>query len=87
MRKIYEYTGTLGIVPGLSTTTPSLGRRRGPGGKHGRSGAARYLAIGRIGGDAGRMAEFNKEQQDKLRKAKDAAELDVIDSPFHQSRP
>jgi Protein of unknown function (DUF499) len=39
--------------------------------------ARRYLAVGRIVGDAGRMAEFNKDQQDKLKKARDAAELDV----------
>ncbi len=39
--------------------------------------ARRYLAIGRITGDGGRMAEFNKEQQEKLKKARDAAELDV----------
>jgi hypothetical protein len=39
--------------------------------------ARRYLAVGRIVGDAGRMAEFNKDQQEKLKKARDAAELDV----------
>ena len=37
----------------------------------------RYLAIGRIVGDAARMAEFNKEQKDELKKMRDAAELDV----------
>ncbi len=39
--------------------------------------ARRYLAIGRIVGDAQRMAEFNKEQQKELKDARDAAELDV----------
>jgi hypothetical protein len=39
--------------------------------------ARRYLAIGRIVGDAARMAEFNKEQKDELKKMKDTAELDV----------
>jgi len=37
----------------------------------------RYLAIGQIVGDAGRMAEFNPEQREELKKALDAAELDV----------
>jgi len=37
----------------------------------------RYLAIGRIVGDADRMGEFNKEQRDELKKAQEAAELDV----------
>jgi hypothetical protein len=39
--------------------------------------ARRYLAIGRIVGDSERMAEFAKEQKDKLRNERDAAELDV----------
>jgi len=39
--------------------------------------ARRYLAIGRIVGDADRMSEFNKEQRDELKKAQEAAELDV----------
>ena len=39
--------------------------------------ARRYLAIGRIVGDADRMAEFNKEQRDELKKSLDSAELDV----------
>jgi hypothetical protein len=37
----------------------------------------RYLAIGRIVGDATRMAEFNKEQREIFKKALDSAELDV----------
>jgi hypothetical protein len=39
--------------------------------------ARRYLAIGRITGDAGRMAEFNDEQKKALKKMQEAAELDV----------
>lgn len=37
----------------------------------------RYLAIGRIVGDAARMSEFNKEQREIFKKALDSAELDV----------
>ncbi len=39
--------------------------------------AQRYLAIGRITGDAERMAEFHEEQRTKLKKMGEAAELDV----------
>jgi hypothetical protein len=39
--------------------------------------ARRYLAIGRILGDAERMAAFNKEQKEKLKNERDAAELNV----------
>lgn len=39
--------------------------------------ARRYLAVGRIVGDADRMSEFNKEQREELKKARDSAELDV----------
>jgi hypothetical protein len=39
--------------------------------------ARRYLAIGRITGDAERMAEFHEEQRTKLKKMGEAAELDV----------
>lgn len=37
----------------------------------------RYLAIHRIVNDSGRMNELNKEQREKLKKARDSAELDV----------
>jgi hypothetical protein len=37
----------------------------------------RHLAISRIVGDAARMAEFTKEQRDKLKAFRDASELDV----------
>jgi len=39
--------------------------------------ARRYLAIGRIVGEAERMSEFNREQRDELKKAKDFNELEV----------
>ena len=39
--------------------------------------AQRYLAVRRIVGDADRMAEFSKEQREKLKNMQDAAELDV----------
>ena len=39
--------------------------------------ARRYLAIGRIMGDADRMGTFNKQQKDELKKAQEVAELDV----------
>ena len=39
--------------------------------------ARRYLAIGRILGDAERMSEFNDEQRGALKKLKGEAELDV----------
>jgi len=37
----------------------------------------KYLAVNRIVGDSGRMAEFNKDQKEKLTAARNAAELDV----------
>ena len=39
--------------------------------------ARRFLAIGRIVGDAERMQTFAKEQKEKLKAARDTAELDV----------
>ncbi len=39
--------------------------------------AQRYLAIGRIVGDADRMREFHEEQRQRLKKMAEAAELDV----------
>ena len=39
--------------------------------------AQRYLAIGRITGDAERLSEFHVEQRKKLKKMGEAAELDV----------
>jgi hypothetical protein len=39
--------------------------------------AQRYLAIGRIVGDAERMREFHEEQRQRLKKMAEAAELDV----------
>jgi predicted AAA+ superfamily ATPase len=37
----------------------------------------KYLAVNRILGDATRMAEFTKDQKEKLKAARDGAELDV----------
>jgi predicted AAA+ superfamily ATPase len=37
----------------------------------------KYLAVNRIVGDSARMAEFNKDQKEKLNAARNAAELDV----------
>ena len=39
--------------------------------------AQRYLAIGRIVGDTGRLQEFHEEQRTRLKKMAEAAELDV----------
>lgn len=39
--------------------------------------AQRYLAIGRICGDADRMTDFTREQGERLKAMRDAAELDV----------
>ncbi|OQA44952.1 MAG: hypothetical protein BWY52_01458 [Chloroflexi bacterium ADurb.Bin325] len=76
VRKIYEYAGTLESFRGYQNNVVFLAADADQA-ENMVEVARRYLAIGRIVGDAGRMAEFNKEQQDKLRKAKDAAELDV----------
>jgi len=76
VRKIYEYTGTLESFRAYQNNVIFLAADADQV-EHMVEVARRYLAIGRIVGDAGRMAEFNKEQQEKLRKAKDAAELDV----------
>ena len=76
VRKIYEYTGALESFRAYQNNVIFLAADADQV-ENMIEVARRYLAIGRIVGDAGRMAEFNKEQQDKLRKAKDAAELDV----------
>jgi len=76
VRKIYEYTGTLESFRSYQNNVIFLAADADQV-ENMVEVARRYLAIGRIVGDAGRMAEFNKEQQDKLRKAKDGAELDV----------
>ena len=76
VRKIYEYTGTLESFRAYQNNVIFLAADADQV-ENTVEVARRYLAIGRIVGDAGRMAEFNKEQQDKLRKARDAAELDV----------
>ena len=76
VRKIYEYSGTLEsfrkyqnnlifLVADQEQVDNMVNVTR------------RYLAIGRIVDDQERMVEFNKEQRDRLRKERDAAELDV----------
>lgn len=76
VKKIYEYSGTMQsfrkyqnnvvfLVADLDQVDNMVQVTR------------RYLAIGRITGDADRMNEFNKEQRDELKKALDTTELDV----------
>jgi hypothetical protein len=76
VRKIYEYSGTqesfrkfqnnvLFLVADEEQTENMVNVAR------------RYLAIGRIVGDAERMQTFAKEQKEKLKAARDTAELDV----------
>jgi hypothetical protein len=76
VRKIYEYTGVMETfrtyqnnVIFLVADADQVDNMVGV--------ARRYLAIGRITGDAGRMAEFNDEQKKTLKKMQEAAELDV----------
>lgn len=76
VRKIYEYAGTLESFRTYQNNVVFLVADAEQA-ENMIEVARRYLAIGRIVGDADRMAEFNREQQDKLRKAKDTAELDV----------
>lgn len=76
VRRIYEYSGTqesfrkfqnnvLFLVADDEQTENMINVAR------------RYLAIGRIVGDAERMQAFAKEQKEKLKAARDTAELDV----------
>lgn len=76
VRKIYDYSGTqesfrkfknnvLFLVADEEQTENMVNVAR------------RYLAIGRIVGDADRMQTFAKEQKEKLKAARDTAELDV----------
>lgn len=76
VRRIYEYSGTqesfrkfqnnvLFLVADEEQTENMVAVAR------------RYLAIGRIVGDAERMQAFTREQREKLKTARDAAELDV----------
>ena len=76
VRKIFEYTGVMETfrtyqnnVIFLVADADQVDNMVGV--------ARRYLAIGRIMGDAGRMAEFNDEQRKALKKIQEAAELDV----------
>ena len=76
MRKIYEYSGTLEAFRKYQNNLIFLVTDQDQVDNM-VSVARRYLAIGRIVDDQDRMAEFNKEQRDRLRKERDAAELDV----------
>ncbi len=76
VRKIYEYTGTLESFRKFQNNVIFLVADEDQVANM-VDVARRYLAIGRIVDDADRMAEFNKEQRDRLRKERDGAELDV----------
>lgn len=76
VRKIYEYSGTLESFRKYQNNLVFLVADQDQV-ENMVKVARRYLAIGRIVDDSDRMAEFNKEQKDRLRKERDAAELDV----------
>jgi hypothetical protein len=75
-RKIYEYSGTLESFRRYQNNLIFLVADQDQV-ENMVSVARRYLAIGRIVDDPERMAEFNQEQRERLRKERDAAELDV----------
>jgi hypothetical protein len=76
VRRIYEYSGTLESFRKYQNNLVFLVADQDQV-ENMVSVARRYLAIGRIVEDPDRMGEFNKEQRDRLRKERDAAELDV----------
>ncbi len=76
LRKIYEYSGTLESFRKYQNNLIFLVADQDQV-ENMVNVARRYLAIGRIVDDPERMGEFNKEQRDRLRKERDAAELDV----------
>lgn len=76
VRKIFEYSGTQESFRKYQNNLLFLVADEDQS-ENMISVARRYLAIGRITGDADRMAAFNKEQKEKLKGARDAAELDV----------
>jgi len=76
IRRLYEYTGTLQSFRKFQNNVVFLAADADQV-ENMVQVTRRYLAIGRIVGDAARMAEFNKEQKDELKKMRDAAELDV----------
>ena len=76
VRKIYDYAGTLESFRRYQNNVLFLVADRDQA-ENLVDVARRYLAIGRIVGDAARLAEFTKEQKEKLRNERDGAELDV----------
>lgn len=76
LRKIYEYSGTLESFRKYQNNLIFLVADQDQV-ENMVNVARRYLAIGRIVDDPDRMTEFNKEQRDRMRKERDAAELDV----------
>jgi hypothetical protein len=76
VRKIYEYSGTLESFRKYQNNLIFLVTDQEQV-ENMVNVARRYLSIGRIVDDPDRMTEFNKEQRDRLRKERDAAELDV----------
>jgi hypothetical protein len=76
VRKIYEYSGTLESFRKFQNNLIFLVADQDQVDNM-VNVARRYLAIGRIVDDQERLAEFNKEQRDRMRKERDAAELDV----------
>lgn len=76
VRKIYEFSGTLESFRKFQNNLIFLVADQDQVDNM-VSVARRYLAIGRIVDDQGRLSEFSKEQRDRLRKERDAAELDV----------
>jgi len=76
VRKIYEYSGTLESFRKYQNNVIFLVADKDQVDNM-VNVARRYKAIGRIVDDQERMAEFNKEQRDRLRNERDAAELDV----------
>lgn len=76
VRKIYQYSGTLESFRKYQNNLVFLVADEDQV-DHMVDVARRYLAISRIVGDTERMAEFAEDQREKLKKAREAAELDV----------
>jgi len=76
VRRIFEYKGALEAFRTFQNNALFLVADADQVGNM-VSVARRYLAIGRIMGDAERMQEFSEEQRKSLKKLQEAAELDV----------
>ena len=76
VRKIFEYKGTLEAFRTYQNNLVFLVADTDQA-ENMIEVARRYLAVGRIVGDAERLAEFNEEQKKTLKKMQEAAELDV----------